>query len=239
MDSSGNLYGTTYAGGAHDLGTVFEVSPGGVESVLHSFDGSDGAYPAASLVMDDSGNLYGTTYEGGVSTNCSGGCGAIFELAGGVETVIHSFSGVDGAFPAAPLIRETNGNMYGTAEGGGANSVGEVFEFSNKGKLVVLNSFGARSGDGVYPASPVVKKSGYLYGTTSGGGASGNGTVFKTPGKPGSDTVLYSFSGGGDGATPVGGLLYKGGSFFGTAYAGADAGCNSDAGCGTVFEVRP
>jgi uncharacterized repeat protein (TIGR03803 family) len=239
MDASGNLYGTTSIGGTDDLGTVFEVTSGGTESVLHSFTGSDGANPAASLVMDASGNLYGTTYEGGTSENCDGGCGTIFKVtAGGTESVLYSFTGSDGAFPVAALIRQANGNMYSTTEGGGADSDGTVFEFTSKGKLVVLHSFTGGS-DGAFPVSPVVKKSGFLYGTTTGGGANSEGTVYKTSDKPGSNTVLHSFTGGSDGAIPMGGLLYQSGSFFGTAYAGADAGCNADEGCGTVFEIKP
>ena len=128
--------------------------------------------------------------------------------------------------------------MYSTTEGGGADSDGTVFEFTSKGKLVVLHSFAGGS-DGAFPVDPVVKKSGFLYGTTTGGGADSEGTVYKASDKPGSDTVLHSFTGGSDGAIPVSGLLYQGGIFFGTAYAGADAGCNADEGCGTVFEIKP
>jgi uncharacterized repeat protein (TIGR03803 family) len=237
MDGAGNLYGTTLLGGTGGDGTVFEVSAG-TESVLHSFAGSDGAYPAASLVMDGAGNLYGTTSEGGASTNCSGGCGTVFELAGGTETVVHSFSGSDGATPEAAVIISGGANLYGTTQAGGANGAGTVFEISGKHKELVLHSFGAGS-DGAYPVSAIIKKSGYFYGTTFGGGTNGSGTVYKLPDKGGADTVLYSFTGGSDGASPEGGVLYEGGSFFGTAYAGGDAGCNADQGCGVVFELKP
>jgi uncharacterized repeat protein (TIGR03803 family) len=239
MDSAGNLYGTTFSGGANGLGTVFEVAPGGSESVLHSFAGSDGALPMAALVMDTSGNLYGTTYEGGASANCGGGCGVVFELAGSTETVLHSFSGSDGANPEAALLMTGSGNLYSTTENGGANGVGTVFEVSHKGKEVVLYSFGSGGGDGAYPASPVVKKSGYFYGTTANGGGSGYGTVYRIPVKGGSDTVLYSFTDGSDGGIPQGGLLYQSSNFFGTTFEGGNPDCAGYTGCGTVFEVKP
>ncbi|HEX4079287.1 MAG TPA: choice-of-anchor tandem repeat GloVer-containing protein [Rhizomicrobium sp.] len=244
MDGAGNLYGTTIAGGGTGCGgggcgTVFEVMPGGGETVLHSFAGSDGAYPVASLAMDKAGNLYGTTAEGGASTNCGGGCGTVFELAaGGGETVVHSFSGGDGATPEAAVIVAGAGNLYGTTEAGGANDDGTVFEVSHKGKEAVLHSFGGGS-DGAYPLSAVLKKGGFLYGTTFGGGANGSGTVYKTPGKGGSDTLLYSFTGGSDGGLPEGGVLIESGNLFGTTYAGGMSCEEDENGCGVVFELAP
>jgi uncharacterized repeat protein (TIGR03803 family) len=126
MDSSGNLYGTTFGGGAHNAGAVFELkysngSYASSDTVLYSFGASgsgDGANPVAGLLMDSSGNLYGTTSEGGVS-----GDGTVFELAssGGTytESVLHNFSGSDGTIPSAGLISDSLGNLYGTAAGGG------------------------------------------------------------------------------------------------------------------------
>ncbi|HEV2177754.1 MAG TPA: choice-of-anchor tandem repeat GloVer-containing protein [Terriglobia bacterium] len=80
MDAAGNLYGTTYAGGTSNLGTIFELSATGTETVLHSFNGNDGAQPLAGVTRDAAGNLYGPTSLGGSSTTCSGGCGVVFEL---------------------------------------------------------------------------------------------------------------------------------------------------------------
>ncbi|PYT52596.1 MAG: hypothetical protein DMG43_11260, partial [Acidobacteria bacterium] len=80
MDTAGNLYGTTFVGGAFGPGTVFKLDASGNETVLHSFTGGDGSSPAASLIMDTAGNLYGTTIYGGASSNCSGGCGTVFKL---------------------------------------------------------------------------------------------------------------------------------------------------------------
>lgn len=240
MDKSGNLYGTTEYGGTNGLGTVFKVTPGGSESVLYSFGGSDGSYPLANLVMDTAGNLYGTTSEGGGSKTCSGGCGTIFMLAAnGTESVLHSFAGgSDGANPYAGLLLTKSGIMFGTTRNGGTANAGTVFELAHKGQDKVLHSF-AGGTDGAYPVSAVTAKTGYLYGTTLEGGASGYGTVYKTSAKVGGGSVLYSFTGGSDGGFPKGGLLDQAGNLFGTAYAGGNAGCNADQGCGVVFELTP
>ncbi|MGH9644766.1 MAG: choice-of-anchor tandem repeat GloVer-containing protein, partial [Terriglobales bacterium] len=131
LDASGNVYGTTLKGGAHGQGTVFEVSQSGAETVLHSFCSlsgcKDGSNPEAGVVRDASGNLYGTTYYGGLKK----GRGAVFEVtASGTETVLHSFTanGTDGYNPAAPLILDNKGNLYGTTLKGGAHRGGTVFE---------------------------------------------------------------------------------------------------------------
>ena len=129
-------------------------------------------------------------------------------------------------------------NLYGTTAFGGASTYGTVFKLSRKDKETILYAFAGGS-DGAYPVSGLIDKGGYLYGTTFGGGANSSGTVFKTPNKPGSDSVLYAFTGASDGAQPKGGVLDEAGNLFGTAYAGGDAGCDSDAGCGVVFEIKP
>jgi len=233
IDASGNIYGTTEAGGASGLGVVFEIASGGGESVLHSFGGRDGAVPLAGLVLDAGGNLYGTTEEGGEFES-----GTVFELApGGSETVLHSFAGQsDGAFPYAGLIMDKAGNLYGTTSSGGVNNVGTVFKLAGKNKETVLHAFGGS--DGARPVSAVMEKAGYLYGTTKLGGANDEGAVYKTPVKPGSDTVLYSFTGGSDGGLPQGGVLDLGGNLFSATSAGGNPGCTGG-GCGVVFEITP
>jgi uncharacterized repeat protein (TIGR03803 family) len=119
MDEEGNFYGTTFSGGANGDGKVFQVSPGGTETVLHTFAGLDGERPEAGVVMDSDGNLYGTTYHGGAN-----GAGTVFELSpGGTETVLYSFcpgaTCADGAYPIAGVIIDSKGVLYGTTYGGG------------------------------------------------------------------------------------------------------------------------
>jgi uncharacterized repeat protein (TIGR03803 family) len=190
FDTAGNLYGTTYEGGAHKVGTVFELTrqSGGTwkENVLHSFnaDGADGTNPLAGLIFDTAGNLYGTTYAGGTFAS-----GTVFELtpkAGGgwTEKVLHSFgNGKDGIAPYAGLIVDTAGNLYGTTALGGPFGSGTVFELARKadGIWTHLTLFGFTGGeDGAFPyAGLILDASGHLYGTTYQGGVYDVGTAFE------------------------------------------------------------
>jgi uncharacterized repeat protein (TIGR03803 family) len=262
---SGTLYGTTNQGGGTGCtnnpgqpgpgcGTVFEVTPNGVESVLHSFaGGSDGALPSGNLI-NVGGTLYGTTNQGG-GTGCGSvgavgpGCGTVFKVTPlGVESVLHSFQGgTDGANPSAGLVN-VGGTLYGTTFGGGGtdcggSGCGTVFKVTPKGAESVLHSFQGGS-DGASPLGDLINVGGTLYGTTQFGGSgtgcvggAGCGTVFKvTP--QGVETVLYSFKGGSDGANPQGRLINVGGTLYGTTYGGGGTGCGGpDNGCGTVFKV--
>ena len=233
LDKLGNLYGTTTYGGTYDLGTVFELTPSGTETILYSFGGTsrDGYYPQASLVLDKKGNLYGTTLAGGTYYE-----GTVFKLTpSGTETVLYSFGSVneDGYYPQAALTLGKKGNLYGTTPEGGAYDAGTVFEVTPSGTETILHSFGA-SGDGVNPyGSLALDTQGNLYSTTAFGGAYGSGTVFEvTP--SGTETVLYSFGANGDGANPYSGLiLNKLGNLYGTTQLG---GANNQ---GTVFQVAP
>src|SRR5215469_4800221 len=134
MDAAGNLYGTTAFGGSSPncsfgCGTVFKLDPSGNETVLHAFTGTpgDGARPFGGLIMDAASNLYGTTQDFG---GCDLGCGIVFKLdPSGNETVLHTFTGSDGANPSAGLIMDAAGNLYGTTPGGGASGgCGTVFK---------------------------------------------------------------------------------------------------------------
>jgi len=193
MDASGNLYGTTWSGGAHGFGfgTVFKLAPDGTETILHSFAGaSDGAQPVAGLIADNLGNLYGTASIGG-GTGCRGneGCGAIFKLAPeGTATILHAFQGgSDGANPVAGLTADSAGNLYGTTlRGGGTGCAkqlgcGTVFKFSQgTGLVTVIHAFDRRHGFAPYGALLMDEK-GNLYGTAahSTTRAGSSGIVFK------------------------------------------------------------
>jgi uncharacterized repeat protein (TIGR03803 family) len=227
----GALYGTTYGGGAHDSGTVFKVSPTGVQSVLHSFkDGMDGSLPQSSL-SNVQGTLYGTTIEGGGP----GEEGVVFKTtSSGAESVIHRFAGGDdGASPYAGLTA-IDGVLYGTTAAGGMHSEGTVFKLTTAGKESVLYSFGSVNGDGATPVSRLIDVNGALYGTTSYGGSQcgslGCGSVFKIT-TSGAEKVLHSFKGRRDGSNPAAALTNLNGTFYGTTTLGGLKNA------GTVFKL--
>lgn len=240
-DAYGNLYGATYFGGGkgcrkQGCGTIFEVMPGGTETVLHSFKGgSDGRVPYAGLILDAQSNLYGTASAGGGSGCYGKGCGTVFELAsGGGETVLHSFTGADGSFPRGVLITDAEGNLFGTTGDGGTSGYGTVFKLTPKGTETILHSFTLGS-DGGYPSSgPIADSSGNLFGTTYIGGASHLGTVFEVTSE-GAESVLYSFCGRAnciDGAYPTAGLIADAqGNLYGTTLEGGSQDF------GTVFKL--
>ena len=124
--TDGNFYGTAYAGGDSDNGTVFRITPAGALTTLHSFDGADGAFPVANLVEATDGNFYGTTYFGG---NCgSPGCGTVFKITpSGTLTVLYVFCSQpncsDGSLPASPLLQASDGNFYGTTQLAGTSAL--------------------------------------------------------------------------------------------------------------------
>jgi uncharacterized repeat protein (TIGR03803 family) len=238
MDSQQNLYGTTNSGGKYGYGSVFKANRSGEEAVVHNFAGGakDGAYPQDSLIFDTAGNLYGTTFNGGPAN-----AGTVFEMSSkGVIHLLYSFAGgSDGANPIARLAMDKNGNLYGTTSAGGASGNGTVFEVSTAGKHNVLYSFGAGS-DGAIPyAGITLDTKGNLYGTTSAGGSTGNGTVFelKRSSSGWTETILHNFELQDDGGTPYAGLVFDhSGNLYGAATQGGSEG---SVGGGTVFELSP
>jgi uncharacterized repeat protein (TIGR03803 family) len=189
--SDGNLYGTTYEGGGYrtcgltlGCGTVFRITPGGVQT-LYSFcaqtNCADGAGPQAGLVQATDGNFYGTTFYGGANDTCDFGCGTIFRITpGGVLTTLYSFctqtNCADGAEPQAALVQATDGNFYGTTEQGGTMNSGTLFQITAEGMLTTLYSFCSqpRCTDGAGPDGGLVQATdGSFYGTTA-----SPGTVF-------------------------------------------------------------
>jgi uncharacterized repeat protein (TIGR03803 family) len=239
LASDGNFYGTTAFGGTNHDGTVFKITPAGLETVLWSFGNSgDGSNPYSSLIQARDGNFYGTTNLGGLY-----GSGTVFKITpAGVETVLWSFGNSgDGANPYGSLIQGSDGNFYGMAYAAGTNQRyvggllqgGTVYKITPAGVETVLWSFGSGS-DGATPYGKLISGSdGNFYGMTCAGGVNGKGTIFKiTP--AGAETVLWSFGGSGDGATALGNLTQgSDGSFYGMTYFG---GANN---AGVVFKMTP
>ena len=228
LDSAGNLYGTTYRGGPANAGVVYKVDVAGYETVLYAFTGgADGGNPYAGVIRDSTGNLYGTTLYGGAAN-----AGVVYELeAAGHETVLYPFTGgADGGNPYAGVIRDSAGNLYGTTHSGGINpfgtgDLGVVYKVDATGHETVLYSCPGGADDGCrYPVAGVIHDShGNLYGTTAEGGTGclyGCGVVFKLDAS-GNETPLYSFTGGPDGAYPLGGvILDAAGNLYGTTSHG-------------------
>jgi uncharacterized repeat protein (TIGR03803 family) len=246
---NGNFYGTTGYGGADNRGTVFKITTKGKLTTLYNFCSEtsckDGAEPEAGLVEGTDGNLYGAATSGGAY-----GYGAIFKITtGGTLTTIYSFCAnsdcPDGSFPAGGLIQATDGNFYGTTQGGGANKdsicdvegCGTVFKITSSGALTTLYSFCSKTGctDGQGPNAGLVQGTdGDLYGTAYGGGDNGDGTIFKIT-TAGKWTLLYTFcpeTGCADGQVPNAGLIQAtDGNFYGTTLSGGTLGA------GTIFKI--
>lgn len=239
-DAAGNLYGTTTAGGAAGLGTVFKLT-GKKESVLYSFvGGTDGTNPQAGLALDASGNLYGTTAAGGTSGN-----GTIFKLAppskqGGTwtETVLYSFStGTDGTVPVSGVSLDAAGNLYGTASAGGAYGYGTVFQLKPGTPWTenILHNF-QDGNDGAVPyAGLIADKAGNFYGAATEGGANGGGTVFELTSSGGNWTfnVVSSVPGWGISGSFRNVVLDASGNLYATTH------CDGNDGSGTVYELTP
>jgi uncharacterized repeat protein (TIGR03803 family) len=224
----GNLYGTTYSGGASGSGIVFRISASGVMTNLYSFTGgNDGFSPQAGLVQGSDGNLYGTTLGGGVSA-----FGTVFKITtnGALSTLYSLVIGLDGNGPEATLVQGKDGDFYGTASNGGTNGVGTVFRITTNGVFTSFYSF-TGGDDGANPYGPVMQGSdGAFYGTTGYGGTNNHGTVFRVT--TNTFTSLYSFTGGNDGANPYAGLAQaSNGVLYGATLNG---GAN---GVGTIFKI--
>jgi uncharacterized repeat protein (TIGR03803 family) len=233
--SDGNFYGVSAAGGSSNSGALFRITPAGVATVIYWFRGyavSTDGYAPYTVIQGKDGNFYGTTTCGGINDlvgDCSSG-GIFFRITpGGAETVLHDFGGgTDGIEPTGKLIQASDGNFYGVTTTGGSANGGIVYRMTPAGAETVLHAFGADSRvDGIGPTGLIQGSDGNLYGTTTGGGVYGWGTVFRMS-LAGATTVLYSFSGFdglpgfADGAGPTGLVAASDGSLYGTTmYGGA------------------
>ncbi len=239
----GNFYGTTeYAGDYIYGGSVFGITRSGVERTLFSFDLTDGrgmfdtGLDEGSIVQATDGYLYGATPGGGSSPNCGlSGCGTIYKInPAGTLTTLYNFGESDGA-GVGWLMQAPDGYLYGVTGGGGSGSAcfggcGTVFKFSTAGVLTTLHDFVGT--DGGQPIGVILARDGYFYGTTVGGGSSGNGTIFRmTP--QGEITTLHNFDSA-DGSGPYSGVIQAlDGNFYGATITGGSANC------GTVYRMTP
>jgi uncharacterized repeat protein (TIGR03803 family) len=254
-DANGTFYGTDIFGGSYGYGTVFKVNTSGMEKDLYSFGtGPDGSLPNPGLARDEQGNLYGTTTSGGDS-NCgiNFGCGTVFKLdTTGMLTTLYTFTGgLDGGAPYGGLIRDDDGNLYGTTGNGGnlgcSDGCGTVFKLDPSGNETVLYRFSGPP-DGESPAGNLVRdESGNLYGITSYGGdanclaPAGCGIVFKLD-TAGKETVLHRFTYSPDGALPVQLIRDPAGNLYGATNSGGELLCYpvyGPRGCGTLFKLAP
>jgi uncharacterized repeat protein (TIGR03803 family) len=251
VNPNGDLYGTAWTGGSSEQGVVFELTPPAAQgdswtyTQLYSFTGeADGGHPGTGLIGGPGGVLYGVTTNGGSAHN-----GTIFQLkppteSGGqwTEQVLYNFpGGANGTSPFAPLLLGGEGTLYGTAPGG-ASGYGIAFELqgSKTGTwtYTVLRTF-TGGDDCANPAGALTSMNGDLYGMCSYGGTANFGAIFQLapPTKAGeswTETVLYSFQGGDNGANPIGALLAgSSGGLYGTTSGGGSAGY------GTVFRLEP
>lgn len=174
LDADGNLYGTTANGGRYNQGTVFKVTPGGIETVLHSFRGAnygDGRNPQGGLVADRHGHLYGVTWTGGTSH-----AGTVFEVtSSGTYKVLYNFlGGANGGEPVGPLTLDAHGNLYGVT----FSNAGTLYRVTPRGTQKVLCNFATQQSKFPMPGL-VWDARGNLYGVTNGGSDRGNGTVFE------------------------------------------------------------
>jgi uncharacterized repeat protein (TIGR03803 family) len=239
LGSDGNFYGTTAYGGTYSscflgCGTVFRITSKGTLTTLHSFDGTDGAYPVGALVQAADGNFYGTTAAGGHNFP-NEQHGTVFKItAAGVLTTLHNFNGTDGEMPYAGVIQGADGNLYGTTVGTGFcnSNCGTVFRITEAGALTVLHRF--NGADGELPYGGLVQAAdGAFSGTTDFGGTSGLGTVFRIT-RGGTLTTLHSFDGT-DGSQPYVGLVHgTDGNLYGTTTEGGGS-----SSYGTAFRISP
>jgi uncharacterized repeat protein (TIGR03803 family) len=240
FDAAGNLYGTTYYGGAYAGGTVFEVT-GSTEKVLHSFgNGTDGKNPTAGVTLTKKGVIFGTTSAGGTS-----GYGTVFRLedleSGWNETILHSFAMQnDGATPYAGLVFDSSDNLYGTTTDGGSggDGGGTVFELTYSARTWNFKTLDVLAGSGISGTyrNVLLDASGNIYATTHCDGTYSSGTVYKlTPsGSSWNYSSLYVFTGQDDGFYSFSNLVFDAqGNLYGTTKNGGSGGY------GVVFKITP
>ena len=236
LDSSGNIYGVTFGGGANGNGTFYEITAAGAEKVLYSFGNApDGAHPGSGPVSY-SGNYYGVTIDGGTNTCYNGSCGTIFKItSAGKETVLYNFTGGSDGLNPYELIGDSNGNFYGLSKTQD-NTTAAIFEINSAGDFSI-----AYDGSHVSQIGYIIMGSnGTLYASSSGGdNCSPNGCgqilqITPTGGGNGTVTVLHQFDQT-DGSllNPFEDLVFDGGVLYGTTNYGGST--NN----GVIYKLKP
>jgi uncharacterized repeat protein (TIGR03803 family) len=245
---NGNFFGTAFSGGANGGGTVFMLTPGGSLTSVYSFSCGQscvhGSEPSGALTLGTDGNFYGASSGGITNSACPGYCGTLFRIApSGALTTLYLFTGKE-EVPNGGLVEGPNGIFFGTTVLGGSTSnvncapfgCGTVFQIGADGKPAILHNFCASGNcpDGSSPGPLILATDGNFYGTTTLGGTSGYGTVFKiTP--AGALTTLHNFTEA-EGIYPNSLFQATNGDFYGTTNAGGTS-THCSGGCGTVFRL--
>ncbi len=230
-DPQGNLFGTTFDGGASTKGNVFKVAATtNTLTTLATFTGQNGSSPWAGVTRAANGDLFGTTFYGGSNNK-----GLVYKIASGSNTItpIASFNGTNGAYPVGGVTLDSAGNIYGTAEEGGAFNAGVVFTILSGGNVInTIASFNGANGKNA-SSSLKLDSNGNLFGVTENGGSSDNGTVFEVVSGTNTITTLAQFNGA-NGQFPIGGLtLDAAGNLYGTTNAGGTTNH------GVVYKLSP
>jgi len=223
IDSSGNLYGTTYKGGVNGCGVVWEIAAGTNTIVpLDSFSYSTtgfGSYGGVSF--DANGNMYGTTSAGGASVG-----GTVWEIAAGTSTIttVANFTITTGKAPQCNVTIDSAGNLYGVTGQGGAGKRGSIWKIAaGTRSITTVASF--NGSNGAYPYGGVlIGNDGSIYGTANSGGAKGYGVVWKVASCTSTITNLVTFNGSGNGSNPYSYLAADAsGNLYGTASYGGSS----------------
>jgi uncharacterized repeat protein (TIGR03803 family) len=251
--TDGNLYGTSFGGGASGQGAIFKLTlptcPCTNRLMLTTvidFERTNGVEPLGQLVQGSDGMLCGATAGGGAFDQ-----GTVFKTTlDGSLTTLASFNGTNGTFLVSTPVQAVDGNLYGATAGGGPDydpdltqyntGYGTIYRLDSNGVLTTLFTFNLTNGDGPGPGGLVIGKDGALYGVTQQGGPNftnandGDGTIFKIT-TNGDFTLLVSFDGT-NGVYPGGIILASDGNFYGTTRVG---GIDDSNGVGTVFRMTP
>jgi uncharacterized repeat protein (TIGR03803 family) len=263
FDSNGNMYGTTAQGGpafnplastvlADGLGTIWKFTPSAGLNTLFSFSGAtspgnNGYRPLTPIVVDSQGNLYGTTIYGGndFTPDINGhlGWGLVFKFsAAGQFSLVHEFSGPDGANPVGMII-DSQGNLFGATSQGGLNwdpglgdfGLGTVFEYSSAGTFTNPVLFSSANGGGTISGGLVEDALGNLYGTTYEGGSNGQGSIFRYSPSSGL-TTLVNFTGANGSLPTAPPIIDSQGNLYGTTYQGGAFSGPQSSCCGTLWK---